>query len=120
MKTERKKKLELVNLFQFCDGSTDKSVTELEVILVVFVDPETNLLVMQFFEVTAPETTQDASGLQDVIVSTFKKHGLESVLGKMIVLFSDSAPVTVVQNQDLVDHPLDPLLGASAILWNCL
>ena len=37
-----KKKLELVNFIAvLCDGSTDNSVTEQEVLCVIFVDPET-------------------------------------------------------------------------------
>ena len=37
-----KKKLELVNFIAvLCDGSTDNSVTEQEVLYVIFVDPET-------------------------------------------------------------------------------
>ena len=66
----------------------------------MFVEYEINLPVIKFFKVTAPEFSQDASGLQDVTVSMFKKHGLETVLGKMIFLFSDGAPVTVLRNQD--------------------
>lgn len=66
----------------------------------MFVEHEINLPVIKFFKVTAPEISQDASGLQDVTVSMLKKRGLESVLGKIIFLFSDGAPVTVLRNQD--------------------
>ena len=76
-----------------CDGSTDKSVTEQEVIFVVFVDPEANRPVMKFSHIAAPEKSQDARGLKNAIVSGFKEHGLESALGKMVFLSSDGASV---------------------------
>ena len=67
-----KKKLELANFISvLCDGSTDKSVTEQEVVFVIFVDPETNLPTMEFFEVAAPESSQDVVGLKEAIVSAF-------------------------------------------------
>ena len=37
-----------------CDRSTDKSINEQEVIYVIYVDPDTGLPVMNFFEIAAP------------------------------------------------------------------
>ena len=37
-----------------CDGSTDKSVTEQEVVYVAFADPETGKPTLPLFEVVAP------------------------------------------------------------------
>lgn len=98
-----KKKLELVNFISIlCDGSTDKSITEQEVIFVIFVDPETNLPVMKFFEVAAPENSQDAVGLKDSIISAFKRHDLESVIKKMVFLSSDGASVNSGSKSGLI------------------
>ena len=67
-----KKKSEFVNFISMlCDGSTDKSVTEQEVLFVVFTDPERHLPTMTFFEVFAPEEGQDAPSLKQAIVQTF-------------------------------------------------
>ena len=64
-----KKKLELVNFISIlCDGSTDKSITEQEAIFVVFLDPVTNFPSLKFFEVAAPEKSQDAQGLHDAFI----------------------------------------------------
>ena len=72
-----KKKLAIL-----CDGSTDKSITEQEVLFVVFTDPETCLPTMKFFHVVAPSDSQDAPGLKQAITDTFKKHFLESKSSK--------------------------------------
>ena len=47
-----------------CDGSTDSSIIEQEVLYVIFTDPETSKLTMNFFEVVAPADRQDAPGLK--------------------------------------------------------
>ena len=59
----------------------------------MFVDPKANRPVMKFFHIAAPEKSQDARGLKNAIVSAFKEHGLESALGKMVLLSSDGASV---------------------------
>ena len=53
--------------------STDKNITEQEVIYVIYVDPDTNLLVMNFFGIAAPEKSQDATGLKEAIISGFSR-----------------------------------------------
>ena len=69
-----KKKLHLVNFIAIlCDGSTDNSVIEQEVLYVIFTDPETFKPTMKFFEVVA---TADAPGLKNAIFATFHKHFL--------------------------------------------
>ena len=54
-----------------------------EVIYVIYVDPDTDLPVMNSFETTAPENCQDAPGLKEVIISAFSRHDLDSALKKM-------------------------------------
>ena len=98
-----KKKLELVNFISIlCDGSTDKSITEQEAIFVVFLDPVANLPSFKFFEVAAPENSQDAQGLHDAILSTFKRHGMESVVKRLVFLASDGASVNSGSNSGLI------------------
>ena len=72
--------------FVLCDGSTNKSITEQEVIYVIYVDPKINLPVMKFFEIAAPDRSQDALGLKEAIISAFSRHGLCSSLKKILLL----------------------------------
>ena len=51
--------------------STDKNITEQEVVYVIYVDSDTNLPVINFFEIAAPENSQDAPGLKEAIISGF-------------------------------------------------
>ena len=67
-----KKKLHLVNFIAIlCDGSTDNSIIEQEVLYVIFTDPETFKPTMKFFEVVAPADSQDAPGLKNPILQHF-------------------------------------------------
>ena len=67
-----KKKLTMVNfLAVLCNRSTDKSVTEQEVVYVAFADPETGKATLAFFEVVATSESQDAPGLKKAIIKTF-------------------------------------------------
>ena len=67
-----KKKLHLVNFIAIlCDGSTDNSIIEQEVLYVIFPEPETFKPTMKFFEVVAPADSQDAPGLKNPILQHF-------------------------------------------------
>ena len=48
-----------------CDGLTEESVTEQEVVYVAFADPETGKQTLAFFEVVTPSESQDAPGLKE-------------------------------------------------------
>ena len=85
-----------------CDGSTDNSTTEQEVLYIIFVDPETFKPTIKFLEVVLPSDSQDAPGLKDTITATFKKHSLESILEKMVFLGSDGVWVNSGKNSDLI------------------
>ena len=85
-----------------CDESTDNSVTEQEVLFIIFVDPETSKPTIKFLEVVTPSDGQDLPGLKDAIKATFKKHSLESVLEKMVFLGSDGALVNSGKNSGLI------------------
>ena len=56
-------------------------------------NPDTNLPVIIFSEIAAPENSQDAPGLKEAIVSTFSGHGQDSVLKKMVFFSSNGASV---------------------------
>ena len=108
-----KKKLHLVNFIAIlCDGSTDNSVIEQEVLYVIFTDPETFKPTMKFFEVVAPADSQDAPGLKNAIFATFHKHSLESVLSKIVFLSSDGASVNSGKDSGLLqeDFPWIPFI----------
>ena len=42
------------------DGSTDKDITEQEIVYVIFTDPETHWPALKFFHIIAPSVSQDA------------------------------------------------------------
>ena len=69
--------------FVLCDGSTNKNITKQEII---YVDPKINLPVMRFFEIAAPDRSQDALGLKEAIISCFSRHGLCSSLKEILLL----------------------------------
>ena len=87
-------KIRRVNFISIlCDGSTDASVTELEVIYIVFFDFDALKLVLSFFEVAALDESQDPTGLKKVIIEAFKRNNLNSVLNIIAFLSSDRANV---------------------------
>ena len=89
----KKKKLHLVNFIAIlCDGSTDNSAIEQEVLHVIFVDPETFKPTMKFSEVVAPADSQDAPGLKTLFLQHFINI-LLIVLNKIVFLSSDVASV---------------------------
>ena len=98
-----KKKLHLVNFIAIlCDGSTDNSAIEQEVLYVIFTDPETFKSTMKFLEVVAPADSQDALDLKKAIFATFHKHSLEYFLSKIVFLSSDSASVNSSKDLGLI------------------
>ena len=85
-----------------CDGSTDKSITEQEVVYVIFTDPETHLLVLKFFHRIVPSVSQDVPGLKQAITDSFKENSLKSALEKIVFLSSDGASVNCGKNSALI------------------
>ena len=71
---------------------------EQEVIYVTFLDPDTCLPVIKFFSVIVPES-QDAVGINNVIVSYFEQHRLTDVIEKIIFIGSDGASVNCGKTQ---------------------
>ena len=109
----------LVNfLAVLCDGSTDKIVTEQEVVYVIFTDPETHLAVLKFFHIIVPSVGQDAPGLKQAITDTFKKNLLESALEKNNFLPSDKATVNCGKNSSLIKSFQEDYPWISFICFN--
>ena len=71
-----------------CDGSTDSSIVEKELIYVVFVDPDTFVPMCSFFALKDP-VSQDAKGIKQAIEMSFEKRGLRDLLRKLVFLSSD-------------------------------
>ena len=98
-----KKKLHLVNFIAIlCDGSTDNSVIEEEILYVIFTDPQTFKPTMKIFEVVAPADSHDAPGLKNAIFATFHKHSLGSVLSKIVFLSSDGVSVNSGKDSGII------------------
>ena len=101
---EVSKKLKKVNFISvLCDGSTDKNVTEQEVIYVIFVDPDTKLPVLKFFTVVVPES-QDSVGIKQTITDCFQEHGLSDILERIVFIGSDGASVNSGKDSRLVQQ----------------
>ena len=77
-------------------------ISLVQVIFVIFVDPEKNLPVMKFFEVAAPRHSQDAIGLKSAIISAFERQGLEFVIERMVFLSSNGASVNSGSKSGLI------------------
>ena len=84
------KKLHKVNFIgSLCDGFAGKSVVDLEVIYIAFMDPDTCLHVMKYFTVVPPKS-QDATGIQKAIENSLAELGL-SEIKEIIFIASDGA-----------------------------
>ena len=95
--------MELVNFIAVLHyRSTNKSITKQEVIYEIYVDLKTNLPVIKFFEIAAPEHSQDAPGLKKAIISAFSRHGLCSSHKKMVFFSSDGASINSDSNSGLI------------------
>ena len=57
--------LQKVNFFALlCDGSTDRSINEQEVVYVAYCNPKTFELCLKYFHLASPKDSQDAPGLK--------------------------------------------------------
>ena len=72
-------KLHKVNFIgSLCDGSAGKSVVDLEVIYIAFMDPDTCSHVMKYFTAVPPKS-QDATGIQKALENSFAELGLSEI-----------------------------------------
>ena len=98
-----KNKLASVNVLAIlCDGSTDKIITEQEVVYVIFTDPETHFPVLTFFYIIVPSVSQDAPGLKQAITDSFKENSLQSALEKIVFFSSNGASVNCGKNSGFI------------------
>ena len=87
------KKLLRVNFIAIlCDGTTNASIIEQEVVYVFFVDPDTTESTLTFFECLGLEDGQDANVIFESIKKAFEKCDLLALLDKLIFC-----------------HPMEPL-----------
>ena len=99
-----RKKLTRVNFIAILvDGTTDRAVTEQEVLYVMYVDPDTHKPTLSYFEVMEMDDfDQTAVGMLDAIKSSFKRHNLSEVWNKLIYLSADGASVNSGKESGLI------------------
>ena len=68
-----------------CDGSTDSSLVEKELIHAIFDDPETFAPTCSFFALKEP-ISKDAAGIKQAIEESFQEKGLSDILKKTVFL----------------------------------
>ena len=85
-----------------CDRSTDRSVTEQEVVYVAFADPGTGKPTLAFLQVVTPSEGQDAPGLKKTIIDPFKRNSLESVIQKIVFCLSGDVLVNCGKHSGLI------------------
>ena len=115
-------KIRRVNFISIlCDGSTDASNTEHEVICIVFFDPDALKPVSSFFEIAALDESQDVTGLKSAVIGAIKRNNLNSVLNKIAFSSSDGANVNCGKKSGLLCfvHELF-LFGTFFIDWSSL
>ena len=98
-----KKKLHLAHFIAILyDGLTDNSITQQEVLFVIYTDPETFKPTMKYFEVAVLSCNQVAPGLKQAIFAIFRKNMLELVLEKTVFVASDGASLNCGQDSRLI------------------
>ena len=85
-----------------CDGTTNASITEQEVVYAFLVDLDSMQPTLEFFECLRLDSSQDATGIFDAIIAGFQKHDLSSLLQKIIFLSSDGASVNSGHKSGLI------------------
>ena len=85
-----------------CDGTTDASITEQEVVYVFFVDPDTMEPTLTFFKCLGLEDSQHANSIFEATMKAFEKHDLLALLDKFIFLSSDGASVNSSKKSGLI------------------
>ena len=71
--TNLPKKLCKINFFAIlCDGSTDYSITEQEVVYVAYANPDSFQPCLKLFHLASPKDSQDARRLKECILSPFE------------------------------------------------
>ena len=76
-----------------CDGSTDHSIIEQEVVYVAYCNPKTFELCLKYFHLASPKDSQDTPGLKRCTFDAFKEHKVGDLIPKMVFWSSDGASV---------------------------
>ena len=84
-----------------CDGTTNTSITDQEIVYVFFVDPGTMEPTLTFFKCFGIQDGQDENGIFEAIKKAFEKRDLLALLDKLILLSSDGASVNSSKNSGL-------------------
>lgn len=114
-----KEKLKRVNFITvLCDGATDAAIIEKECIFVLFVDPDTFLPTMTFFELK-DVPSQDAPGIETAIREAFVENGLPHLLDRMVFFASDGTNVNSGLKSGLITVFQEKGLDWLAFVW-CL
>ena len=85
-----------------CDGTTDASITEQEVVYVFFVDPDTMEPTLTFFECLGLEDSQYGNNIFEAIKKAFEKCDLLALLDKLIFLSSGGVSVNNSKKSGLI------------------
>ena len=85
-----------------CDGTTDASITEQEVVYVFFVDPDTMEPTLTFSKCLGLADIQHANSIFEAIMKAFEKRDLLALLDKLIFLSSDGASVNSTKKSGLI------------------
>ena len=85
-----------------CDGTTDTSITEQEVVCVFFVGPDAMETTLAFFECLGLEDSQDANNICEAIKKAFEKCDFLDLIDKLILLSSDRASVNSGKKSGLI------------------
>ena len=88
--------------FVLCNGSTNKNITEQEVIYVIYVNPKINLPVMKFFEIAAPVDPKMYSAWKKLLSLLFQGMAYVVVLRKFFS--SGGASVSSESNSVHIRH----------------
>ena len=91
MKNENLENVARCNFVSFlCDGSTDLSANEKELMKIIFLDPDTHEIQFMFF---LPQKCYLSEGLMETFLETFQSKGVSDVIGKKIYFPSNGATV---------------------------
>ena len=81
----------VATLWTLCNGSTDISVTEQEVVYVSNRDPVTLWPALKFFNIVSPTDSQDTPGLEEIIKDSLKNK----IWNVSLIKFLSSDPTSV-------------------------
>ena len=85
-----------------CDGSTNHSMTEQEVVSIAYCNPKIFESCSKYSHLGSPKDSQDAPGLKQCIFDTFKEDKVGDLIPKIKFLSSDGASVNSGKHSGLI------------------